>query len=65
MSKELDIHFSLGIEPGEIETTIAVLASGRISTEPLITHIVTLDDLPRAFAGLQQPTNQMKVMVEL
>ena len=30
MNKELDVRFSLGIEPGEIETTIAVLASGRI-----------------------------------
>ncbi len=64
MNKELDIHFSLGLEPGEIETAIAVLASGRISTEPLITHTVGLDDLPRAFAALRHPTNQTKVMVE-
>ncbi len=56
--------FSLGLEPGEIETAIAVLASGRISTEPLITHTVGLDDLPRAFAALRHPTNQTKVMVE-
>ena len=32
MSKELDVNFSLGLEPGEVETAIAVLASGRIST---------------------------------
>ena len=65
MKKELDVRFSLGIEPGEIETTIAVLASGRIDTEPLITHVVGLDNLPRAFAALAQPHNQCKVMVEL
>jgi len=65
MSKELDLHFSLGIEPGEVETAIAVLASGRISTEPMITHTVGLEDLPRAFNALRQPTNQTKVMLEL
>jgi (R,R)-butanediol dehydrogenase / meso-butanediol dehydrogenase / diacetyl reductase len=64
MNKELDVHFSLGLEPGEVETAIAVLASGRISTAPMITHTVSLDDLPRAFHALRQPTNQTKVMLE-
>jgi (R,R)-butanediol dehydrogenase / meso-butanediol dehydrogenase / diacetyl reductase len=64
MPKELDVHFSLGLEPGEVETAISVLASGRISTEPMITHTLGLDDLPRAFAALKQPTNQTKVMLE-
>jgi (R,R)-butanediol dehydrogenase/meso-butanediol dehydrogenase/diacetyl reductase len=64
MNKELDVRFSLGIEPGEIETTIALLGSGRINTEPLITHVVGLNDLPRAFAALAQPHNQCKVMIE-
>jgi len=64
MNKELDVHFSLGLEPGEVETAIAVLASGRISTAPMITHTVSLDDLPRAFSALRQPTNQTKVMLE-
>ena len=64
MNKELDVHFSLGIEPGEIETAIAVLASGRISTEQMITHTVGLGDLPRAFAALSQPHQQCKVMIE-
>jgi len=65
MSKELDLHFSLGIEPGEVETAIAVLASGRISTEQMITHTVGLEELPRAFNALRQPTKQTKVMLEL
>jgi (R,R)-butanediol dehydrogenase/meso-butanediol dehydrogenase/diacetyl reductase len=65
MSKELDVNFSLGLAPGEVETTIAVLASGRISTEPMITHTVSLDDLPRAFDALTRPSNQTKVMLEI
>ncbi len=64
MSKELEINFSLGLAPGEVETAIAVLASGRISTGALITHSVDIDDLPRAFAALTQPTKQTKVMLE-
>ncbi|MGH8011315.1 MAG: zinc-dependent alcohol dehydrogenase [Candidatus Binataceae bacterium] len=64
MAKELDIAFSLGLEPGEVETAIAALATGRISTEPLITHTVALNDLPRAFAALPATANQVKVMLE-
>ena len=64
MAKQLDVYFSLGIDPGEIETAIAVLASGRLSTEAMITHTVSLDDLPRAFAALAEPVNQAKVMLE-
>jgi 2-desacetyl-2-hydroxyethyl bacteriochlorophyllide A dehydrogenase len=64
MNKELDIRFSLGLEPGEIETAIAMLAAGRISTAPMITHLVRLEELPRAFAALARPSDQTKVMVE-
>jgi (R,R)-butanediol dehydrogenase/meso-butanediol dehydrogenase/diacetyl reductase len=64
MNKELDLRFSLGIEPGETEATIAIMAAGRINTEPLITHVVGLEDLPRAFAALAQPHDQCKVMLE-
>jgi (R,R)-butanediol dehydrogenase/meso-butanediol dehydrogenase/diacetyl reductase len=64
MSKELDVTFSLGLDPGEVETAIAVLSSGRISTEAMITHSVGIDDLPRAFAALTRPSRQTKVMLE-
>jgi threonine dehydrogenase-like Zn-dependent dehydrogenase len=64
MSKELTINFSLGLEPGEVETAIAVLASGRLSTDAMITHTVGLDDLPGAFAALTRPSKATKVMLE-
>lgn len=64
LSKELDLRFSLGVERAEIETAIAMLAAGRISTAPMITHTLGIDELPRAFAALSRPTNQTKVMVE-
>ena len=64
MNRELDIRFSLGLEPGEIETAIEMLAAGRVSTAPMITHIIGLDDLPNAFAALSRPSDQTKVMIE-
>jgi (R,R)-butanediol dehydrogenase / meso-butanediol dehydrogenase / diacetyl reductase len=64
MSKELDLRFSLGVENSEIDSAIAALAAGRISTAPMITHRLGIDDLPRAFAALMKPTNQTKVMIE-
>jgi threonine dehydrogenase-like Zn-dependent dehydrogenase len=30
----------------------------------MITHTVSLDELPRAFAALADPVNQAKVMLE-
>jgi threonine dehydrogenase-like Zn-dependent dehydrogenase len=64
MNKELDLRFSLGLEPGEIETAIAMLAAGRVNTAPMITHTVSLNELPAAFAALSRPTLQTKVMLE-
>jgi threonine dehydrogenase-like Zn-dependent dehydrogenase len=64
LGRELDILFSLGLEPGEIETAIAMLAAGRVSTTAMITHTITLEQLPGAFAALSRPSNQTKVMVE-
>ncbi len=64
MNKELDLRFSLGLEPGEIETAIAMLAAGRVNTAPMITHTVSLNELPAAFAALSRPSLQTKVMLE-
>ncbi len=64
LNRELDIKFSLGLEAGEIETAIDMLGTGRVSTEPMITHVISLDDLPNAFAALSRPSDQTKVVVE-
>ncbi|MGH7842718.1 MAG: zinc-binding dehydrogenase, partial [Candidatus Binataceae bacterium] len=64
MSRELDLHFSLGLEPGEVETTIAALAAGRIASENLITRTVGLGELPHAFAALGKTGMPGKLMLE-
>ena len=35
----------------------------RVDPRPMITDIVTLDQLPEAFEALRKPTTQIKVMV--
>lgn len=65
LRREVDVRFSSGAEPREFQTAMALMASGRVSTEPMITHTVGIDDLPRAFAALSHPNDQCKVMLEL
>jgi len=64
MNRELDIYFSLGLEPGEVETAMAALAAGRVTTETMITHTVGLADLPRAFAAMAASSIHGKLMLE-
>ena len=64
LNRELDVRFSLGLEPGEIETAIDMLAAGRVSTAAMITHVIGIEELPNAFAALARPSDQTKVMVE-
>lgn len=64
MNRELDLYFSLGLEPGEVETALAALGAGRLSTETMITHTVGLADLPRAFTALAESRIHGKLMLE-
>ena len=64
MNRELDIYFSLGIEPGEVETAMAALAAGRFTTDTMITHTVGLAELPRAFTALAESSIHGKLMLE-
>ena len=40
-----------------------LLDAGRVDPRPMITDIVTLEQLPAAFEALRKPTTQIKVMV--
>ncbi len=64
LRREVDVRFSSGADLREFQTVMALMASGRVSTEPMITHTVAIDDLPRAFAQLSRPNDQCKVMLE-
>lgn len=62
--KELELQFVLGYRPADFDYVISMIATDRIEAMPMITDVVTLDELPSAFEALRHPTHQCKVMLE-
>lgn len=63
--KELQIQFAMAYNRDDFETCVAMLAQGRIDVGPLVTDIVSLDELPDAFEMLRTPGHQCKVLTRL
>ncbi len=63
--KELNVQFAIAYNKDDFETSIAMLAEGRISVAPMITDVITLDELPDAFEALRTPSNQCKVLAKI
>ncbi|MBI4514210.1 MAG: alcohol dehydrogenase catalytic domain-containing protein [Deltaproteobacteria bacterium] len=62
--KELEVKFVLGYTRAEFEAAIEALEHRHFEVQPLITDVISLDEVPRAFAELSQPSTQAKVVVE-
>ena len=60
--KELQIQFAIAYTRDDFETCMAMLAEGRIDISPMITDVVSLDELPQAFEDLRTPDHQCKVL---
>lgn len=63
--KELQIRFAMAYNREDFETCIAMLGAGRIDVSPMVTDIVSLDDLPDAFEALRTPSHQCKVLARM
>lgn len=63
--KELNIQFAIAHTLDDFETSIAMLAAGRIDVAPMITDIVSLEQLPAAFEALRTPDHQCKVLARM
>jgi threonine dehydrogenase-like Zn-dependent dehydrogenase len=62
--KELSVQFALGYDPVEFAQTLRAIAEGELDVGPLITGVVGLDEVPRAFEQLANPDAQAKVLVD-
>ena len=62
--KELRIQFAIAYTKDDFETCLAMLAEGRIDVSPMVTDIVSLDELPEAFEALRTPSHQCKVLTK-
>jgi (R,R)-butanediol dehydrogenase/meso-butanediol dehydrogenase/diacetyl reductase len=63
--KELNIQFAMAYTRDDFETCVAMLGERRIDVAPLVTDIVSLDELPPAFEALRFPDRQCKVLVHM
>jgi (R,R)-butanediol dehydrogenase/meso-butanediol dehydrogenase/diacetyl reductase len=61
--KECRLQFSAFFSLSEFREARDTLAAGHLQPRTMVTHTVTLDDLPAAFEALRAPTDQCKVMV--
>ena len=62
--KELSLDFVLGYTRPDFEEAIEAISSGRIDAKPLITDVISVDEVPAMFDALRQPGTRAKVMVE-
>jgi (R,R)-butanediol dehydrogenase/meso-butanediol dehydrogenase/diacetyl reductase len=62
--KEVQINFALAYTHGEFKETIDALASGRIDAKPMITDVISVEQVPEMFTALKHPGTRAKVIVE-
>jgi threonine dehydrogenase-like Zn-dependent dehydrogenase len=63
INKQLSLQFVLGYTSDEYAETLGALSDGSIDTSPMVTRVVTLDELPAAFSALADPKD-CKVVLE-
>ncbi|MFO7962329.1 MAG: alcohol dehydrogenase catalytic domain-containing protein [Desulfobacterales bacterium] len=61
--KNLEIRFSVGYEWRDFRLALDMAEQGRITPESMITHTVSLDELPEMFEALKKPVDQCKVII--
>jgi (R,R)-butanediol dehydrogenase/meso-butanediol dehydrogenase/diacetyl reductase len=61
--KEAAVHFVLAYERRDFERTIELLEHGRLEPAAMVTDRIGLDAVPAAFAALERPSSQCKVLV--
>ncbi len=62
--KEVSLHFVLGYADAEFQETIDALAEGKIDARPMVTDVITVDQVPEMFQMLRKPGSRAKVIVE-
>jgi 2-desacetyl-2-hydroxyethyl bacteriochlorophyllide A dehydrogenase len=63
--KELGMQFAIAYTRADYETVISMMAQGRIDASPMVTSVVSLDEMPAAFEALRTPSDQCKVLTKL
>lgn len=64
MLKELTLKFAIGNNKSDFQFIVDMMAANRIDARPMITDVVSLEELPKTFEALRTPAGQCKVLVE-
>jgi (R,R)-butanediol dehydrogenase/meso-butanediol dehydrogenase/diacetyl reductase len=62
--KALELIFPFGYSVEDYAFILELMRQRRITARPLISHHITLEELPAMFEALRRPTEQIKVIVE-
>jgi len=62
--KEVSVNFALAYTRSDFEETIDALNTSRINADPMVTDIISLEQVPATFETLRKPTSQAKVLIE-
>ncbi|MCU7890928.1 MAG: alcohol dehydrogenase catalytic domain-containing protein [Candidatus Thiodiazotropha sp. (ex Ustalcina ferruginea)] len=62
--KRVSLIFAMGYSLQDYAIILRLLEQKRIIAEPLISHRISLDELPEMFERLRKPTDQVKVIVQ-
>ncbi len=63
--KELRVQFAIAYTEDDFETCLQMLAERRIDVSPMVTDVVSLEELPEAFEALRTPSHQCKVLTRM
>ncbi len=63
-TKEVDLRFVFGYDPGEFRDTLHMIADGKVDVKPLITGTVGLDGVDAAFTALGDPEVHAKILID-
>ncbi|MBQ73754.1 MAG: alcohol dehydrogenase [Gammaproteobacteria bacterium] len=63
--KELRIQWAVGYDKVDFEFTIKMMTQGRLEPMPMVTDIISLEEVPVFFEQLRQPSSQCKVLIDL
>ncbi len=64
VNKEIDLRFVVGYTPLEFRDTLHMLAEGKVDASPLVTGVVGLAGVERAFDELGEPERHAKILID-
>ncbi len=64
INKEIDLRFVIGYTPLEFRDTLHMLAEGKVDPAPMVTGVVGLPGVDRAFTALGDPEAHAKILID-